>query len=58
MVIHWHVQRKNVWPLGAEAVVLDPHNGDPRETCHPQPGWHALATVASHFHPPRTREQS
>lgn len=39
--------------LGAETVVLDPYNGDPRETCHPQAARQALATVAAHFHPPR-----
>ncbi|MDH6575995.1 TIGR03619 family F420-dependent LLM class oxidoreductase [Kitasatospora sp. MAP5-34] len=45
--------------LGAETVVLDPYSGDPRETCHPQAGWQALATVAAQFYPPRTRtEQS
>lgn len=38
--------------LGAETVVLDPYNGDPRETCHPQAARQALATVAAHFHPP------
>ncbi|WP_371502592.1 LLM class flavin-dependent oxidoreductase [Kitasatospora sp. NBC_00374] len=40
--------------LGAESVVLDHYQGDPRETCHPQAGWQALATVAAHFHPART----
>ncbi|WP_406502496.1 LLM class flavin-dependent oxidoreductase [Streptomyces sp. NBC_01602] len=45
--------------LGAEAVVLDPYGGDPRETCHPQAAWQALDTVAAHLYPPRTRtEQS
>ena len=45
--------------LGAETVVLDPYNGDPHETCHPEAAWQALATVAAHFHPSRTRtEQS
>ncbi|WP_406314489.1 LLM class flavin-dependent oxidoreductase [Streptosporangium sp. NBC_01639] len=34
--------------LGADTVVLDPFNGDPRETCHPQVAWQALATVAAH----------
>ncbi|MFG2982729.1 LLM class flavin-dependent oxidoreductase [Streptomyces sp. NPDC048258] len=43
--------------LGAEAVVLDPYDGDPRETCHPQAAWQALATVAAHFYPPRTRSE-
>lgn len=45
--------------LGAESVVLDPYDGNPRETCHPQAAWQALATVAAHVHPPRTTtEQS
>ena len=35
--------------LGACAVVLDPFNGDPRETCHPQLAWQALATVAARW---------
>ncbi|MDH6111700.1 hypothetical protein P3T36_002015 [Kitasatospora sp. MAP12-15] len=39
--------------LGADTVVLDHYNGDPRETCRPQAGRQALATVAAHFHPPR-----
>jgi len=39
--------------LGAETVVLDPYDGDPRETCHPQAAWQALATVAAHFYAPR-----
>ena len=25
--------------LGADTVVLDPFNGDPRETCHPEVAW-------------------
>ncbi|MER5326034.1 LLM class flavin-dependent oxidoreductase [Streptosporangium roseum] len=33
--------------LGADTVVLDPFNGDPRETCHPKTAWRALATVAA-----------
>jgi alkanesulfonate monooxygenase SsuD/methylene tetrahydromethanopterin reductase-like flavin-dependent oxidoreductase (luciferase family) len=32
--------------LGAETVVLDPFNGDPDETAHPEAAWQALATVA------------
>jgi alkanesulfonate monooxygenase SsuD/methylene tetrahydromethanopterin reductase-like flavin-dependent oxidoreductase (luciferase family) len=32
--------------LGASTVVLDPFNGDPRETCHPEVAWHALTTVS------------
>jgi alkanesulfonate monooxygenase SsuD/methylene tetrahydromethanopterin reductase-like flavin-dependent oxidoreductase (luciferase family) len=32
--------------LGAEVVVLDPFNGDPDETAHPEAAWQALATVA------------
>jgi hypothetical protein len=27
-------------------VVLDPFNGDPEETTHPEAAWRALATVA------------
>lgn len=40
--------------LGADTVVLDPYNGDPRETSQPQPARQALATVAAHFYSPRT----
>lgn len=40
--------------LGAETVVLDTYNGDPRETCRPQASWQALATVAAHSFSPRT----
>lgn len=40
--------------LGAEAVVLDPYDGDPRETCHPQKAWQALDMVAAHLSSPRT----
>lgn len=36
--------------LGADTVVLDPYNGDPRQTCHPQAAWAALAEVAALFH--------
>jgi alkanesulfonate monooxygenase SsuD/methylene tetrahydromethanopterin reductase-like flavin-dependent oxidoreductase (luciferase family) len=43
--------------LGAEAVVLDPYDGDPRETCHPQKAWQALDTVATHLYSPRTRTE-
>jgi hypothetical protein len=32
--------------LGADTVVLDPFNGDPRETARPETAWRALATVA------------
>ena len=32
--------------LGADTVVLDPFNGDPDETAHPETAWQALATVA------------
>jgi alkanesulfonate monooxygenase SsuD/methylene tetrahydromethanopterin reductase-like flavin-dependent oxidoreductase (luciferase family) len=32
--------------LGAGTVVLDPFNGDPDETAHPEVAWQALATVA------------
>lgn len=34
--------------LGAETVLLDPCNGDPGETAHPEVAWHALAAVAAH----------
>jgi alkanesulfonate monooxygenase SsuD/methylene tetrahydromethanopterin reductase-like flavin-dependent oxidoreductase (luciferase family) len=33
--------------LGAGTVVLDPFNGDPDETRHPEAAWHALATVSA-----------
>ena len=33
--------------LGAENIVLDPFNGDPDETRHPETAWHALAAVAA-----------
>ncbi|GAA4693178.1 LLM class flavin-dependent oxidoreductase [Phytohabitans rumicis] len=33
--------------LGADAVILDPFNGDPDETRHPEAAWRALATVAA-----------
>jgi alkanesulfonate monooxygenase SsuD/methylene tetrahydromethanopterin reductase-like flavin-dependent oxidoreductase (luciferase family) len=32
--------------LGADTVVLDPFNGDPDETAHPEAAWQALTTVA------------
>ena len=32
--------------LGADTVILDPFNGDPDETAHPEVAWQALATVA------------
>jgi hypothetical protein len=35
--------------LGADTVVLDPFNGDPDETAHPQAAWQALATVAERW---------
>ena len=35
--------------LGAGTVVLDPFNGDHRETAHPETAWRALATVAEHW---------
>ena len=35
--------------LGAGTVVLDPFNGDPRETAHPETAWHALAAVAERW---------
>lgn len=34
--------------LGADTVVLDPFNGDPRETSRPEVAWRALATVAAY----------
>jgi alkanesulfonate monooxygenase SsuD/methylene tetrahydromethanopterin reductase-like flavin-dependent oxidoreductase (luciferase family) len=40
--------------LGAGTVVLDPFNGDPRETARPQEAWHALAAVADRW----ARQQS
>ncbi|KAB2346091.1 LLM class flavin-dependent oxidoreductase [Actinomadura rudentiformis] len=33
--------------LGARTVLLDPFNGDPDETLHPEHAWQALATVAA-----------
>jgi alkanesulfonate monooxygenase SsuD/methylene tetrahydromethanopterin reductase-like flavin-dependent oxidoreductase (luciferase family) len=35
--------------LGADTVLLDPFGGDPRETCHPEIAWHALAAVAARW---------
>jgi len=35
--------------LGAGTVVLDPFNGDHRETAHPETAWRALATVAERW---------
>ncbi len=35
--------------LGADTVVLDPFEGDPEETRHPEAAWQALATVAAHW---------
>ena len=35
--------------LGARTVVLDPFNGDPAETAHPEAAWQALATVAERW---------
>ncbi|WP_329430714.1 LLM class flavin-dependent oxidoreductase [Streptosporangium sp. NBC_01495] len=47
--------------LGADTVVLDPFDGDPQETRHPEVAWQALATVAAHWdlrtHQPRTESQ-
>ena len=37
--------------LGAETVVLDPFNGDPDETRHPEVAWAALAAVAARWEP-------
>src|SRR5690349_14444179 len=36
--------------LGADTVVLDPFNGDPDETRHPEAAWHALAAVSARAH--------
>lgn len=36
--------------LGARTVVLDPFNGDPDETNHPERAWQALATVKAAAH--------
>lgn len=45
--------------LGASTVVLDPFNGDPDETRHPQAAWQMLATViAAGINTPRTQERS
>jgi hypothetical protein len=33
--------------LGAGTVVLDPFNGDPGETHHPEAAWYALAAVSA-----------
>jgi hypothetical protein len=33
--------------LGADTVVLDPFNGHPGETRHPEVAWQALATVSA-----------
>ena len=33
--------------LGVGTVVLDPFNGDPDETLHPEAAWHALAAVSA-----------
>jgi alkanesulfonate monooxygenase SsuD/methylene tetrahydromethanopterin reductase-like flavin-dependent oxidoreductase (luciferase family) len=38
--------------LGAGTVVLDPFNGDPDETNHPEVAWHALAAVAARVRRP------
>ncbi|MER5646455.1 LLM class flavin-dependent oxidoreductase [Streptosporangium sp. NPDC002524] len=44
--------------LGADTVVLDPFDGDPEETRHPEVAWRALAAVAARWdlrtHRPRT----
>ncbi|MBF8191688.1 LLM class flavin-dependent oxidoreductase [Nonomuraea sp. K274] len=40
--------------LGADTVVLDSYNGDPRETNHPEIAWQALAAVSAR----RRMEQS
>lgn len=33
--------------IGADTLVLDPFNGDPRETYHPEVAWQTLATVSA-----------
>ena len=33
--------------LGAGTVVLDPFNGDPDETHHPEAAWYALAAISA-----------
>jgi alkanesulfonate monooxygenase SsuD/methylene tetrahydromethanopterin reductase-like flavin-dependent oxidoreductase (luciferase family) len=35
--------------LGADTVVLDPFNGDHRETAHPETAWRTLAAVAERW---------
>ncbi|WP_157252390.1 LLM class flavin-dependent oxidoreductase [Nonomuraea typhae] len=35
--------------LGSRSVVLDPFDGDPDETLHPEVAWQALATVATRW---------
>ena len=42
--------------LGAGTVVLDPFNGDHRETAHPERAWRALATVAEHWDQAESQE--
>jgi alkanesulfonate monooxygenase SsuD/methylene tetrahydromethanopterin reductase-like flavin-dependent oxidoreductase (luciferase family) len=39
--------------LGADTVVLDPFNGNPDETHHPETAWYALATVSASIRRPR-----
>jgi hypothetical protein len=33
--------------LGAGTVVLDPFNGDPDDTHHPEAAWYALAAISA-----------
>jgi hypothetical protein len=35
--------------VGADTVVLDPHNGDPEQTRLPAGSWRALTAVATHW---------
>jgi alkanesulfonate monooxygenase SsuD/methylene tetrahydromethanopterin reductase-like flavin-dependent oxidoreductase (luciferase family) len=42
--------------LGADTVVLDPFNGDHRETAHPERAWRALATVAERWGRPHSED--
>jgi len=37
--------------LGAETVLLDPFNGEPGETAHPERAWRTLAAVAERWTP-------
>lgn len=43
--------------LGSETVVLDPFNGDPGETWHPELAWQALATLSARMESDRMERQ-